>query len=123
MYKNLITVLMNKNYNKFLYLFKNYLNFIRNSTISFCRKDKNFTKNKNVKIRLFCKNIVLITLMLSIILLVELHTIYYKTSINTFTIKTFFFIVLFFYFLFFSFFYRGFYCKFFSYIKKLVTKF
>lgn len=50
------------------------VNFLRNNTI--------YIKSKFSKARAFCKNIVIFSLLLNIIVINELHSIYYSISIN-----------------------------------------
>lgn len=69
------------------YLYNFYTNFKYDTIVTFFRKTKQYTKNKNYKIRLYCKNIVLFTILLSISLLAELHLIYYKISVNFLLLK------------------------------------
>lgn len=63
--------------------FKNMLfSRLYDSYISVLRVNKVYIKSRYPKVRLVCKNIVLLTLMINIILIFELSSVYYNTSIN-----------------------------------------
>jgi len=76
---------LNKKLN-FLFQNKN-LNFQNDKQVSFLRREKVYFKSKVSKVRLFCKNIVLLTILLTFLLISELHFIYYSISINAYYFK------------------------------------
>lgn len=72
--------------------------FFKHSNIkyySFLLYKKNFNKNKNTKIRLYNKNVVLFTLLLNIVLISELNNIYFGFSLSFMYAKYILFIILF----------------------------
>lgn len=70
-------------------IYKNYLSSIKNNvSTSIMRKNKIYCKSKNYKLRLFAKTIVVFCLLLNVILITELHGIYYSMSVNTHALRT-----------------------------------
>lgn len=55
--------------------------------ISPLRLSRIYSKSKHIKVRLFCKNIVLFTIALDIIVTSELHFLYYGITISMETIQ------------------------------------
>lgn len=62
--------------------FNTFFSFSDNFKIFFLRKNVIYLKSKFSKVRLFTKNIVYFSLVLNIIVINELHLIYYNISIN-----------------------------------------
>lgn len=90
--KNKIILILNSNINstnfftqvssKFGYLKLYFNNYNLNNIVLFLRKNKNYIKLKNSKLRPFSKVIVFFGLLLNIIFIYELHLIYYNISMN-----------------------------------------
>lgn len=80
--------------NKFFLSFNLFFSFYDNFKIFFLRKNIIYLKSKFSKVRLFTKNIVYFSLLLNVIVVNELHLMYYNMSINYSYFFLIFFIVI-----------------------------
>lgn len=70
------------------YLYNNFIKLTKNDkSVSVFRKNKPYIKNKNYKIRLYARGVVLFCLILNVVLITELHSVYYSIAINPFMLK------------------------------------